>query len=364
MIPLLDLRATYLELKAEIDLTSHRILDSGRYILGEEVEAFEKEFAAYCEAKHCIGVGNGLDALHLILRALKVGPGDEVIVPANTFIATWLAVTHTGAIPVPVEPDEHTFNLDPNRLEAALTPQTRVIIPVHLYGQPADMDPILEIAYRHNITVIEDAAQAHGARYKSRRIGSISDATAFSFYPTKNLGAFGDAGAVVTNNDNLADSIRLFRNYGSKEKYYNEIRGFNSRLDPLQAGVLRVKLKYLDEWNHRRDLVAARYLNELSEVKDLILPSIPEWAQPVWYAFVVRYPQRNQLEQALKKSDIGTIIHYPVPPHLSEAYVDGGWRVGGLPITENLSNSVLSLPIGPHLANEDVAKVIETIQSL
>ena len=256
-VPFLDLQAGYLELKEEIDAAVARVLQSGWYILGPEVSAFEEEFASYCGADHCIGVGNGLEALHLALLAMGIGPGHEVIVASNTFIATWLAVSMAGAVPVPVEPDPATHNLDPGRMEAAITERTKAILPTHLYGQPADLDPILDIARRHGLKVLEDAAQAHGARYKGKRVGGHGDAVAWSFYPGKNLGAFGDGGAVTTNDADLASRIRTLGNYGSREKYVNEVRGFNSRLDPLQAAVLSVKLRYLDEWNARRRAVAS-----------------------------------------------------------------------------------------------------------
>ena len=296
------------------------------------------------------------------MRALEIGPSDEVIVPANTYIATWLAVSYAGATPVPVEPDEQTCNLDPAKVEAAITRRTRAIIPVHLYGQPADMDSILEIARRHKLKVVEDAAQAHGARYKGQRAGRLGHAAGFSFYPGKNLGAFGDAGAVVTNDDDLADKVRLLRNYGSRVKYYNEFKGFNSRLDSLQAAMLRVKLKYLDEWNERRRRVAAYYRDMLTDIKDLILPQVPEWAEPVWHLFVVRHPQRDALQQVLHQAGIGTLIHYPMPPHLSQAYADDGWQAGRWPITERLANTVLSLPMGPHLKIESLPHIIDTFQ--
>ncbi len=263
-VPFLDLKTPYYEIKEELDAAWHRVMASGWYVLGQEVESFEHEFAAYCEAKHCVGVGNGLDALYLILRAMEIGPGDEVIVPSNTYIATWLAVSMTGATPVPVEPDEVSYNIDPALIEAAITTRTKAILPVHLYGLPADLEPILKIASRHGLRVLEDAAQAHGARYKGKRIGAHGDAVAWSFYPGKNLGAFGDGGAVTTNDRHLAEKLRALRNYGSRVKYVNEVKGVNSRLDPLQAAVLRVKLKYLDEWNERRKRVASLYLERLA----------------------------------------------------------------------------------------------------
>jgi dTDP-4-amino-4,6-dideoxygalactose transaminase len=339
-------------------------MESGWYILGQEVEAFEAEFAAYCGVKHCLGVGNGLDALYLILRAYDIGPGDEVIIPANTFIATWLAVSHTGAIPVPVEPDPLTFNMEPKFIEPKITSRTKAIMPVHLYGQPADMDPILEIARRHNLRVIEDAAQAQGGRYKDRVVGSLGDAAGFSFYPVKNLGAFGDSGAVVTNDDDLAEKVNLLRNYGSRVKYQNEIAGLNSRLDPLQAAFLRVKLKYLDEWNERRQVVAERYRHGLADLLYLTLPTVPSWASPVWHLFVIRCHRRDELQRCLTNAGIGTMIHYPIPPHLSKAYAHLGWQLGDMPITERLSNEVLSLPLGPHLDQSTVDWIISTFKSI
>lgn len=355
-IPFLDVGAAYRELKPEIDAAISRVLDSGWYILGPEVDAFEAEYAAYCEAEHAIGVANGLDALHLALLAMGVGPGDEVIVPSNTYIATWLAVSQCGATPVPVEPVEATYNIDPARIEAAITPATRVILPVHLYGQPADLDPILAIARQHGLRVLEDAAQAHGARYKGRRIGAHGDAVAWSFYPGKNLGALGDGGAVTTNDPELADRIRVLRNYGSRVKYVNEVKGFNSRLDPIQAAVLRVKLRVLDEWNARRSGIAQRYLEGLAG-SGLVLPQVPEWAEPVWHLFVVRHPQRDALVKRLNEAGVGTLIHYPVPPHLQGAYAEMGFGVGAFPVAERMADEVLSLPIGPHLSATSIEPI-------
>lgn len=361
-VPFLDLGAAYFELKPELDEAYLRCMASGWYILGQEVDAFEKEFAAYCQVDHCIGVGNGLDALHLILLGYGVGPGDEVIVPANTYIATWLAVSYTGAKPVPVEPDERTFNIDPEKIEAAITDRTRAIMAVHLYGQPADMDPINAIAAKHGLKVIEDSAQAHGARYKGRRVGTLGDASGFSFYPGKNLGAQGDAGAVVTNDPVLADRIRVLRNYGSRVKYQNEVIGYNSRLDELQAALLRVKLKYLDEWNARRSVIAARYLEELRDT-GLSLPWVPEWAEPAWHLFVVRSPDRNKLQSDLSDLGVGTLIHYPIPPHISGAYAEQfhGQRFG---LSERLAETVLSLPMGPHLTPEQFNATVVALRSV
>jgi dTDP-4-amino-4,6-dideoxygalactose transaminase len=362
-VPFLDLQPAYRELQVELDAAGQRVLKSGWYILGEEVEAFEREFAAYCGAAHCVGVGNGLDALILILRGYEIGMDHEVIVPANTYIATWLAVSYVGATPVPVEPDLHTYNLDPDRIEDAITARTRAIIPVHLYGQPAAMKAIRKIALRHGLKVIEDAAQAHGGRYGGKRAGNLGDAAAFSFYPTKNLGAFGDAGAVVTNDDGIADRIRVLRNYGSRIKSHHEVKGVNSRLDPIQASFLRVKLKHLDNWNEHRRNVAQRYLEALNGWSQAILPSVAHDAEPAWHLFVLRHCRRDKLQKHLNESGIGTLVHYPIPPHLSKAYASGGWKRGDFPLTEELADTVLSIPIGPHLDDEGVISVIQTLQA-
>ena len=360
-VPFLDLRAAYLELKSEIDEAVAHVLDSGWYILGPEVEAFETEFATYCEAKHAVGVADGLDALHLALLAMGVGPGDEVIVPSNTYIATWLAVSQCGATPVPVEPVEATYNIDPALIEAAITPRTKVILPVHLYGQPADMDPILAIARKHGLRVLEDGAQAHGARYKGKRIGAHGDVVAWSFYPGKNLGALGDGGAITTDDAELADRIRVLRNYGSRVKYVNEVQGYNSRLDPIQAAVLRVKLKHLDDWNARRSALARPYLDGLAG-SGLILPHVPEWAEPAWHLFVVRHPRRDALQQRLTDAGIGSLIHYPIPPHKQQAYADAKFASGQFPLASRMADGVLSLPIGPHLASEQADSVITAVR--
>jgi dTDP-4-amino-4,6-dideoxygalactose transaminase len=360
-VPFLDLNASYDELKTEIDDAVARVLRGGWYILGPELEAFEEEFAAFCEARYAVGVANGLDALHLALRALEVGPGDEVIVPANTFIATWLAVTQCGAKPVPVEPRVDTCNLDPQRVEGAITPRTKVIVPVHLYGQPADLDPLLDIARKHGLPILEDAAQAHGARYKGRRIGGHGDAVAWSFYPGKNLGAMGDGGAVTTNRADIAERIQLLRNYGSRVKYVHEVKGINSRLDVLQAAILRVKLRHLDAWNARRQGIATRYLQELAG-SNLELPQVPSWAEPVWHLFVVRDAHRDQLQIKMQEKGIATLVHYPQPPHLQAAYAASGHAKGTFPISEHLAAQSLSLPIGPHMAKSDVTRVIQAVR--
>ena len=362
-VPFLDLKAPYRELGADLDAAHRRVMESGWFILGDELAAFEREFAAYCGARHCVGVGNGLDALHLILRAMGIGPGDEVIVPSNTYIATWLAVSYAGATPVPVEPDPATYNLDPARVEEAVTPRTRAVMPVHLYGQAADVDGIREVAERHGLRVIEDAAQAQGSLYRGRRAGALADAAGFSFYPGKNLGALGDAGAVTTDDDKLADELRRLRNYGSPVKYQHDVKGVNSRLDELQAAFLRAKLPRLDEWNARRARVAEYYLQALEGVPDLRLPAVADYAGPVWHLFVVRHPRRDALQKHLTERGVGTLIHYPLPPHLQPAYAEMGLAPGSLPLAEAMAREVLSLPMGPHLSEEDADYVVSAVSS-
>ncbi|MFY9555961.1 MAG: DegT/DnrJ/EryC1/StrS family aminotransferase [Blastocatellia bacterium] len=359
-VPFLDLGQTYLEIKEELDAAYHRVMKSGWYILGEEVTAFEREFAEYCGTRYCVGLGNGLEALQLILRAYGIGPGDEVVVPANTYVATWLAVSSCGATVVPVEPVEGTYNIDPRGIEAVITSRTKAILPVHLYGQPADMAPINDIGLRYSLKVIEDAAQAHGARYHDRKAGALADAAGWSFYPTKNLGAYGDAGAVTTDDESLADKVRMLRNYGSRIKYYNEEKGVNSRLDELQAALLRVRLKHLDKWNKRRSRIARTYLEEL-RVTGLTLPAVCHGADPVWHLFVVRSKHRNELQTYLKTHGVHTLVHYPVPPHLQEAYTE--MNIDSYPITEAIHSEVLSLPIGPHLPEDGVRRVVEAVQA-
>jgi dTDP-4-amino-4,6-dideoxygalactose transaminase len=358
MISFLDLKAPYLELKEEIDEAVVRVLNSGWYIGGDEVKSFEAEYASFCSASYAVGVANGLDALHLALLAMGVGPGDEVIVPSNTYIATWLAVSQCGAIPVPVEPIVGTYNINPALIEAVISKRTRVILPVHLYGQPADLDPILAIAREYGLLVLEDGAQAHGAKYKGRRIGSHGDAVAWSFYPGKNLGAIGDGGAVTTNNLELAKKIEVLGNYGSSKKYINEVRGFNSRLDPLQAAILRIKLKHLDRWNSRRKSIATQYLNGIKNPA-LELPAVPAWSDPVWHLFVVRHPNRNNFQDYLSRQGVNTLIHYPIPPHLQGAYIELNIPRGRFPLAESMANQVLSLPIDPYLTDSQVSKVID-----
>ncbi|MFA6068090.1 MAG: DegT/DnrJ/EryC1/StrS family aminotransferase [Janthinobacterium sp.] len=362
-IPFLDLKAINLEHAAALESAFHRVLHSGWYVLGKEVEAFEQEFARYCQADHTVGVANGLDAIFLILKAYGIGPGDEVIVPSNTYVATWLAATHCGAVPVPVEPDARTYNIDPTKIEAAITANTKAIIAVHLYGQPADMDAINAIAQKHGLKVIEDAAQAHGALYKGRRVGSLGDAAAFSFYPGKNLGALGDAGAVTTNDAVLADNLRVYRNYGSRIKYHNEVAGFNSRLYELQAAFLRVKLPDLDSSNSRRGEISRMYNDKLKDVPGIVLPHVPEWCDPVWHLYVICTPGRGALQAALGDESIGTMIHYPIPPHLQPAYVELGYKTGDFPIAEQVHQQIISLPMGPTMSEADVEQVVNAVLS-
>lgn len=359
-IPFLDLKAINQEYAREFEQGFDRVLNSGWYILGSEVEAFEQEYAAYCETQYCVGVGNGLDALHLTLHAMGIGPGDEVIVPSNTYIATWLAVSYCGATPVPVEPDLQTYNIDPDRIEAAISPRTKAILPVHLYGLPADLAPILDIAKQYGLKVLEDGAQAHGARYRGKRLGGHSDAVAWSFYPGKNLGALGDGGAVTTNDPYLAEKIKTLRNYGSKVKYHNEVKGFNSRLDTVQAAMLRVKLAYLDEANQQRRAIAQCYNENLAD-SNLVLPTVPDWAEHVWHLYVVRTKSRNTLQQELNQAGVSTMIHYPIPPHLQPAYSEYTWKSGDFPISEKIHSEVLSLPMGPYLDVETVKSISKEV---
>ena len=361
-VPFVSLAPIHAEIGPRLDEAYRRVMGSGWYILGAEVEAFEERFARYCGTKHCVGVGNGLDAMMLVLRAWGVGEGHEVIVPSNTYIATWLAVSYAGARPVPVEPDENTCNIDPDRIESAITRRTRAILPVHLYGQTADMGPVREIGRRRGIPVLEDAAQAHGARYRGKRAGALGDAAAFSFYPTKNLGAFGDAGAVTTDDAGLARKVRRLRNYGSLKRYVNEVKGFNSRLDPLQAALLGPRLDVLDEWNARRSRIAKRYLEGLAGTP-LVLPATAAGCEHAWHVFVVRSKRRKAVREALARQGVGTDVHYPTPPHLQRAYADLRYRKGSFPISERIHRQVLSLPIGPHMSDAEVAYVIEQVRS-
>jgi len=363
VIKFLDLKAAYLELKSEFDDAYHRVMNSGWYLLGQETEAFEQEYASFCGVDHCVTVANGLDALGLTLRAANIGPGDEVIVPSHTFIATWLAVTQVGATPVPVEPDPATYNLNWVAIERAISPKTRAIIPVHLYGQPVEIDPILEIASQHNLLVLEDAAQSQGACYKGRRSGALGHAAGHSFYPGKNLGAFSDGGAVTTSDAALAENIRKLRNYGSQVKYYHELPGINSRIDELQAAFLRIKLRHLDEWNARRARVADIYCNSLESIPNLVLPHLPEGLKPVWHLFVVRHPKRDELQEFLTAHEVQTLIHYPIPCHHAGAYRDAAVNKQDFPIATELAETVLSLPISPHHSETDITTVCQAIKA-
>ena len=363
-VPILDLKPAYEELRTELDAAYRRVMESGWLLLGKELEAFEAEYAASIGAKHSLGVANGLEAMQLVLMARCIGPGDEVIVPSHGYIATWLAVTHVGATPVPCEPDPVTYNIDPAQIERLITPQTKAILPIHLYGQTADMNAINAIAARHaGLLVLEDAAQSHGARCHGREAGALGHAAGVSFYPSKNLGAMADGGAVTTSDDALADKVRHLRNYGSKARYQNEYLGMNSRLSELQAAFLRAKLPRLAEWNARRSALATRYLEQLRGVGDLVLPQAPAWATPVWHLFVVRTTRRDALQAHLAAREIGTQIHYPVPPHLAKAYATAGWRRGDFPLAEKFAAEVLSLPLGPHISAAQVDHVCAAIRS-
>lgn len=348
------------ELDKEIREAFDRVYTRSWYIEGLEDELFENSFARYCNSKYCIGVGNGLDALMLALKALGITEGDEVIVPSNTYIATALAVTYVGATPIFVEPDIRTFNVDPARIEEAITERTKVIIPVHLYGQPCDMDPIMEIARKHKLYVLEDCAQAHGATYKGKVIGSFGDAAGFSFYPGKNLGALGDAGAVVTNNKELADKIRALGNYGSDYKYHHIYKGNNSRLDEMQAAFLAAKLPHLDKMNEERRRIAQMYIDGIRNT-EVILPYVPDYAKPVWHIFALRCQRRDELEKFLNDSEIGTNKHYPIPMHLQECYKDLGYKKGDFPIAEEISATELSIPMYYGMTDEEVQYVIDRI---
>lgn len=348
------------ELSAELRGAFERVFQRSWYIGGVEDEGFEKAFAAYCDSKYCIGVGNGLDALMLALKALDIGEGDEVIVPSNTYIATALAVTYVGATPVFVEPDIRTFNMDPTRIEAAITPKTRAIMPVHLYGQPCDMDPIMEIAKKHGLRVVEDCAQAHGALYKGHKVGTFGDAAGFSFYPGKNLGALGDAGAVVTDNKELAEKIRALGNYGSDYKYHHIYKGNNSRLDEVQAALLSAKLPHLERMNEARRTIARKFTEGIHNPR-VITPYVPDGCTCVWHIYGIRCAQRDALEQHLNAKGIGTNKHYPIPMHLQECYRDLNIPRGALPIAEEISQTQLSLPLYYGMTDEEIRYVIDAV---
>ncbi len=358
----LDVGFTYRSLKEEMDAAVRGVLDSGIYIGGEPVAAFETAFADYCGANHCVGVGNGLDALVLALRAYGIGAGDEVIVPANTFIATWIAVAQVGATPVPVDADPATMNIDLAAIPAAITDRTKAIMPVHLYGAPVPHETLQDLARQHGLVLIEDAAQAHGAQVGKARTGTLGHVAGFSFYPGKNLGAFGDGGAVVTDNAELADRIRMLGNYGSREKYNHESVGYNSRLDPLQAAMLSVKLPMMDAWNAQRRRIASIYSAALDGAPGLTLPSVAEGTEPVWHLYVLRHPRRDALKEALAARGVATGMHYPIANHRSGAFADS-FASASFPVTEEICQTCLSLPIGPHLSEDDARAVADLVNT-
>jgi dTDP-4-amino-4,6-dideoxygalactose transaminase len=360
MIKFLDLKAINEQYRVEIDKAVKCVLDSGWYLLGKEVESFESDFAGFCGVKHCIGVANGLDALMLIIKAYGFGIGDELIVPANTYIASILAISANGATPVFVEPDLNTYNIDSERIEEKITKNTKAILAVHLYGQVAEIGKINELAEKYNLKVIEDSAQAHGALYDGERTGNLGDASGFSFYPGKNLGCLGDGGAVTTNDDKLAKKIKALRNYGSHVKYQHLYKGVNSRLDEIQAAILKVKLRYLDEDNQKRKDIAQYYLENINN-NELILPNLAPKDSHVWHIFAVRTKNRDKLQQYLKDNEIQTLIHYPIPPHQQEAYKE--WNELSYPITEQIHREILSIPISPVMTIEEIKKVVEVINS-
>jgi len=361
-VPFVSFRPMEKELDTELRDAFERVYTRSWYIEGEEDAAFEKKFAQFCDVDNCVGVGNGLDALMLSLKALGIGSGDEIIVPSNTYIATALAVTYVGATPVFVEPDIRTFNIDSTRIEQAITDKTKAIMPVHLYGQPCDMDPIMAIAKKYNLYVVEDCAQAHGATYKGKKIGSFGNAAGFSFYPGKNLGALGDAGAAVTNSKELADKIRALGNYGSDYKYHHIYQGNNSRLDELQAAFLAAKLPILDKMNEERRRIAKRYMMGISN-SEIVLPYVIDDAVPVWHIFGIRCDRRDELEKHLNNNGIGTNKHYPIPMHLQKCYADLGYKQGDFPIAEKISATELSLPMYYGMTDEEIDYVIENINA-
>lgn len=362
-IPFLSFEKMHQSIKSEIHSAFDKVYDSYWYILGKNVEEFEKNYAQYSNVNYCVGVGNGLDAIIIALKTLNIGKGDSVIVPSNTYIATWLAVSYVGAEIIPVEPNPKTYNIDPTKIESAIQSNTKAIIPVHLYGQICEMDKIMAIAQKYNLFVIEDNAQAQGTYFKGKISGSWGHINATSFYPGKNLGALGDAGAITTNDEHLAQKAKTIRNYGSQKKYYNEVKGINSRLDELQAAFLKVKLKYLDEWNKERNQIAQWYYDYLNEIDEIILPTIHPDATSNYHLFVIRTPKRNELQEYLHQHQIGTLIHYPVPPHLQEAYKELGYKKGAFPIAEEIADTCLSLPMYPGISKENVEYIAQTIKN-
>jgi len=360
-IPVFDLKAQYAALKPELDEAALRVMGSGWFIHGQEHAAFEAEFAAYCEAKHGVGVASGTDAIRIALQALGVKPGDEVITVANVGMPPVVALKETGATPVFVDVDPETRNIDPSKIAAAITPRTKAVLAIHLFGHPVDVDAILDVIRPLGIKLLEDCAQAHGARYKGRRVGSLSDAAAFSFYPTKNLGAYGDGGCIITNDDDVADRARLLRGYGWRQRYLSETHGINSRLDELQAAILRVKLRHLDAANDERRRRAALYDEAL---KGIAVPAVASWAEPVYHLYVVEAGGRDELRAALNAAGVGTDIHYPLPSHLQPACADLELGRGSLPVTERLAGRILSLPMYPELPMEHVERVAEIVSRL
>jgi dTDP-4-amino-4,6-dideoxygalactose transaminase len=360
-VPFVDLKAQYHLLKREMDQSLIEVLEGGGFVLGEQLEKFEARFAQYLGCRHAVGVSSGLDALRLALEALDIGPGDEVIIPANTFIATAFAVSAVRARPVLVDMDPHSFNIDPDLIEQAITSATRAIIPVHLYGQPADMEAVVDIAHRHNLFVIEDACQAHGARYKGKRTGTMGDIGCFSFYPTKNLGAYGDGGALVTNDARVAERVARLRNCGQQARYHHVEKGWTARLDTLQAAALTVKMKHLDEWNRRRSAHAMYYQERLNEIGELRLPEVQPDREHVFHLYVIRTRKRDHLQAYLKSREIATLIHYPVPIHLQQAYANSGNEAGDFPETEQAANEILSLPMYAELHSSQQEYVVEAV---
>ncbi len=360
MIPFVDLQAQYRTIKAEVSDAINSVLESSHFVLGPQVSAFEAEFADYCQARMAIGVSTGTSALHLALLAAGVGPGDEVITVPFTFVATVAAIRYTGARPVFVDIDPQTYTINVDQIELVITPRTKAIVPVHLYGQPADLDPILEIARRHGLIVIEDAAQAHGAEYKGRRVGGIGDLTCFSFYPGKNLGAYGEGGMVVTNNDRYAHTIRMLRNWGQEQKYHHVLQGYNYRLEELQAAVLRVKLRYLEDWTEARRQHASTYTTLLGG-SDLHIPFVAPYARHVYHIYAIRTPARTYVQQILREHDIQTGIHYPIPVHLQPAHADLSYRQGAFPCAEQAATEVLSLPMYAELPDAAIAEVVDCL---
>ena len=362
-VPYLDLKAQYQNIKPEIDAAIARVLETSQFVLGSEVAGFEQEFAAYCGAAECIALNSGTSALHVALLAAGVGPGDDVITVPFTFVASVAAILYAGARPILVDIDPRSFTLDPATIEAAVTPRTKAILPVHLYGQPADMDPILEVAQRNNLVVIEDAAQAHGAKYKGRPVGSLADIACFSFYPTKNLGAYGEGGAVTTSNAEYARTIRMLRDWGQDRKYHHVLRGFNYRMEGLQGAILRVKLRHLDQWTEARRAAASKY-NQLLADSGVDLPTEMPWARHVYHVYTLRLEDRDALQSALTSGGIQTAVHYALPAHLQPAYGDLGYGRGAFPQSEKAAKEVLSLPLYPEITGTQIEKVAQALTSL